>query len=113
MKKERTPAQKLATYKRSLREIWHRSPIYWEVYNRAKKRPGVLGCEKCGRETDARLIEMDHVEPVTAPGQDPADIALWAFRLNAPASKIQALCEDCHKQKTSEENRKRVKREHN
>lgn len=110
MKKERSIAQKLATYKRALRDAWHRSPMYWTAYNRAKVRPGIIKCEECGDEVDSRLFEMDHVEPVTAIGQDPADIALWAFRLNVPAEGLRALCEACHGKKTSGENRKRVKR---
>lgn len=111
MKKERSPAQKLAWYKRSCRENWHKSPMYWEAYNRAKVRPGVLRCEDCRDEYDARLCEIDHKEPIVAPGQDPMDISLWATRLNCPAVGLQVLCETCHERKTSSENRKRVKRE--
>lgn len=111
MKKERSPAQKLAWYKRSCRENWHKSPMYWGAYNNAKISPGRLGCAGCGREEDARLCEIDHKEPVLAPGQDPMDISLWAARLNCAASGLQVLCEDCHKSKTGNENRKRVKRE--
>jgi|SRR6185437_8505343 len=110
MKKARSDAQKLATYKRMLRDAWHRSPMYWAAYNRAKSRPGIINCERCGHETDSRLMEMDHIEPIVVPGSDAADIALWAFRLNCPASGLQALCEACHGSKTAAENRKRVKR---
>ncbi len=109
MKKERSAAQKLATYKRALRDAWHRCPMYWEAYNRAKVSPGVIKCERCGTNVNSKLMQMDHVQPVCAPGQDPADIALWAFRLNCPAAGLQALCESCHARKTGSENSKRVK----
>ncbi len=107
MKKERTPAQKLAAYKRALRDAWHRSPMYWESYNRNKIEPGVIKCDECGRPTNSKLIEMDHVEPVCAIGQDPANIALWVFRLNCSSTGLRPLCENCHQSKTTAENSKR------
>jgi hypothetical protein len=45
----RTTAQRYGQYKGKLKKLWHESPMYWEAYNRAKVRPGVLRCEKCGR----------------------------------------------------------------
>lgn len=110
MKKERTPAQKLATYKRSLRDAWHRSPMYWSAYNRNKIEPGVIRCDECQKPTNSKLIEMDHVHPVCAVGQDPTNIALWAFRLNCESGQLRPLCEGCHGKKTSAENRKRGKK---
>jgi hypothetical protein len=110
LKTERSAAQKLATYKRACRENWHKSPMYWQAYNRAKVRPGILVCEECKSETDRRLIEIDHIAPVVEPGQDPLDIALWSFRLNCPGSALKVLCSLCHGKKTACENRRRVKR---
>lgn len=81
--------------------------MYWEAYRRAWAATGLLKCESCASETNAKLIEMDHVEPIVAPGQDPADISLWAARLNCPASGLRALCEKCHRAKTGTENSQR------
>lgn len=57
---------------------------------------------------DSRLLDVDHIEPKMAPGQDPLDIGLFAARLNCPASGLQALCKGCHNKKTGGENKKRV-----
>lgn len=81
-----------------------------EVMRRCWVRTGVSRCEKCGVEVNSKLIEVDHIEPKMAPGQDPLDIALFAARLNCPASGLQALCENCHRPKTGSENKRRIKR---
>lgn len=78
-----------------------------EVMKRCWVRTGVSRCEKCGLEINSKLIEVDHIEPKMAPGQDPLDLQLFAARLNCPASGLQALCEACHKPKTGGENRNR------
>lgn len=83
--------------------------MYWAAYNRNKIEPGVIRCDECKTPTNSKLIEMDHVQPVCAIGQDPANIALWAFRLNCPSDQLRPLCEGCHTEKTSAENRKRKK----
>jgi len=109
MKTIRTPAQKLGYYKKCLRDLWHKSPMYWEAWHRAHLKVGISKCEECGSEINQKLIEIDHMEPVVVPGQDPADISLWAARLNCPASLLKALCESCHRTKTAAENSQRHK----
>lgn len=106
-----TPAQKMGQYKGKMAKLWHESPMFWEARARCWVRTGVSKCEKCGVEVNSKLIEIDHIEPKSAPGQDPLDAALYASRLNCPSGKLQALCANCHHTKTGKENSKRVKRE--
>jgi 5-methylcytosine-specific restriction endonuclease McrA len=109
-KKERSPAQKMATYRNACRDLWHRSPMFWEAFRRDRVGPGVARCRSCGKDVDQRLTKMDHIEPVIAPGQDPLDAALWASRLNCTASGLQTLCDSCNGIKTGKENSQRGKK---
>lgn len=97
-------------YRGKLSRLWAESPMRHEVMKRCWVRTGVSRCEKCKLEINSKLIEVDHIEPKMAPGQDPLDIQLFAARLNCPASGLQALCEACHKPKTGSENKRRVKK---
>lgn len=83
--------------------------MYHEARARARISVGVSRCEKCGDQLDSRLLDVDHIEPKMAPGQDPLDIALFAARLNCPATGLQSLCSRCHRPKTGAENKRRVK----
>lgn len=109
----RTPAQKYGMYKGKLKKLWHESPMYWEAYNRAKVRPGILKCEKCGREQDARLMEIDHVRVCQRADRDlrgtPWDPGIYSLRVNCPSKFLQALCGACHDPKTVKENKQRAK----
>jgi 5-methylcytosine-specific restriction endonuclease McrA len=102
-----TPIQASGFYRGKLSRIWHESPMFHTAKARAWVRTGVSKCENCGHEVNSKLVEVDHVEPKMAPGQDPLDIALFAARLNCPASGLQVLCETCHHIKTGGENKLR------
>jgi 5-methylcytosine-specific restriction endonuclease McrA len=102
------PSQAAGYYKGKLSKLWHESPMYHAAKARAWRRTGVSACEKCGTEMDSRLLDIDHIEPKQAPGQDPLDIALFAARLNCPVTGLQALCKGCHNPKTGLENSKRT-----
>lgn len=108
-KKERSPAQKMATYKQACRDLWKRSPMYWAARKRDWIGPNVALCRGCANGVDQRLTVMDHIEPIIAPGQDPLDAALWASRLNCPAAGLQTLCDVCNRKKTGGENKLRTK----
>lgn len=97
-------------YRGKLTRLWKESPMYHEARARAWVRTGVSRCEKCGTEMDSRLLDVDHIEPKMAPGQDPLDIALFAARLNCPSKGLQSLCSRCHRPKTGSENKRRVKK---
>jgi len=98
-----------AYYRGKLTRLWKESPMYHACRARCWRRTGVSACEKCGKELDSRLLDIDHIKPKLAPGQDPLDIALFAARLNCAASGLQALCSDCHHAKTGGENKQRTK----
>lgn len=104
-----TPAQIYGNYRGKLSKLWKESPMYHEANARAFVRTGVRRCEKCSAEIHYKLAETDHIEPKMAPGQDPMNIALFAARLNCPATGLQVLCEACHRAKTGRENSKRTK----
>ncbi len=118
VKKEKTPAQKTAWYKRDLKMLWGKSFNKWQAYARAKLKPAYVKCEECQKETYWKLAEIDHINPIVPVEPDELDklypdeewaIAKYAFRLNCPASKLQVLCEVCHAAKSKGENKKRVK----
>jgi hypothetical protein len=102
-----TPEQGSQYYRGKLTRLWKESPMYHAAKRRAWIKTGVSRCEKCGLNMDSRLLDIDHIEPKMAPGQDPLDIALFASRLNCPASGLQALCANCHRPKTGGENKLR------
>lgn len=108
-----TDLQSSGYYRGKLTRLWCESPMYHEAKRRAWVRTGVSKCEQCGIEVNSKLIEIDHIEPKMAPGQDPLDISLFAARLNCAAAKLRAICEDCHHKKTGIENSQRVKRRPN
>lgn len=107
MKLGRTAAQTYGFYRAKLTKLWKESPMYHEAVARSFVSTGVRRCAKCGAEIHYKLIEVDHIEPKMAPGQDPFDIALFAGRLNCPSSGLQVLCEGCHRPKTTAENKQR------
>lgn len=107
MKKQKTEAQKYGWYKRELKNAWNRSPMKWEAYARAKLKPSYVRCEQCGEETYWKLAEIDHIEPVVSVEDIKNNIAVYAARLNCPASGLQVLCEKCHSSKTNAEKKQR------
>jgi hypothetical protein len=102
-----SPTAAAGYYKGKLSKLWHESPMYHAAKARAWVRTGISRCEKCRTEMDSRLLDVDHIEPKAAPGQDPLDIALFAARLNCPVTGLQCLCKACHNPKTGAENTKR------
>ena len=60
----------------------------WELMRLQCFRKAGWRCEKCGR---AGRLECDHVKPVSAGGEE------WE------ASNLQALCRQCHVEKTRSE----------
>ena len=89
--------------------------MYWPPRLEAKKRakhafkPGWYVCEKCKQEREK--IEIDHIIPCIKPAQG---FTTWDAYINSrfveSADKLQALCHDCHKIKSKEENTKRRKK---
>jgi len=86
--------------------------MYWPPRLEAKKRskvPGKSGwyrCEICKGEREK--IEIDHVIPCIRPADG---FTSWDDYINSrfveTADKLQAICHDCHKEKSKRENKER------
>lgn len=86
--------------------------MFWPPRLEAKKRakhPDKSGwyiCEMCKGEREK--VEIDHVIPCVKPADG---FTTWDEYINSrfvsSADKLQALCRECHKAKTKEENRLR------
>lgn len=105
VKKQRTLKQILLA---ALGKAWMFWPPRLEAKKRAKvpNRPGWYKCELCKQEREK--IDIDHIVPCIRP-QD--GFVSWddyiASRFVESADKLQALCVDCHKLKSKEENKRR------
>lgn len=86
--------------------------IYWPPRMEAKKRAkhptkkGWYICEKCKQEREK--IEIDHIVPCIRPADG---FKTWDEYINRrfveSAEQLQALCHECHKEKSQEENKVR------
>lgn len=98
---------------RSLRQIilsgLGKAWMFWPPRLAAKKRAkhptksGWYVCEKCKGEREK--IEIDHVVPCIKPSEG---FTSWDAYISArfveSADQLQALCHECHKEKTKHEN---------
>jgi len=92
-----------------------KSWMYWPPRLAAKKRAkhpekaGWYVCEVCKQERER--IEIDHVIPCVRPADG---FTTWddyiKSRFVEDASQLQALCHECHKEKSKRENQERKKR---
>ena len=108
MKKQRTLKQIILA---GLGKAW----MYWPPRLEAKKRakhPTKAGwwvCEICKQEREK--IEIDHITPCIRPADG---FTSWddyiKSRFVESADKLQAICHDCHKEKSKKENAKRRKK---
>lgn len=103
---------------RSLRQILlgglGKAWMFWPPRLEAKKRAkhptkkGWYVCEKCGGEREK--IEIDHVVPCIRPADG---FTTWddyiKSRFVENASQLQALCHECHRDKSKAENAERRK----
>jgi hypothetical protein len=92
--------------------------MFWPPRMAAKKRskhptkPGWYICEKCKCEREK--IEIDHVIPCVKPADGWASWDVYiASRFVESDSQLQALCHECHKEKSKKENAERRLRKKN
>jgi len=77
----------------AIRRIWYWSP------NRKAVKKAAKACALCGKVCDK--YDIDHIVPV---GPKPAEWKNWDQYLNSMfEGKLQALCKECHKEKTAED----------
>jgi hypothetical protein len=92
--------------------------MYWPPRLEAKKRakvpnkPGWYRCENCSQ--DREKIEIDHRIPCIRPVDG---FTSWDAYINARfvenVEQLQALCHECHKEKSKNENQIRREKKHN
>ena len=72
---------------------WHRGPRIdpraWELLRRQVFRAAGYRCRNCGK---AARLEADHIRP------------LWKGGAALDVENVQALCRQCHVEKTADEN---------
>jgi 5-methylcytosine-specific restriction endonuclease McrA len=103
----------------ALRAYMKRFPPKWKALKAASigriinKRSGRLAehykCAGCTDNFVARDVQVDHIEPVVSPQEGFQDWWTYMNRLYCEAENLQVLCKPCHKQKTAEERKERVK----
>ena len=85
----------IAKIRSAIRLVWQRCKARQLVVKRCKDADGYYWCEKCHNRTPA--IKIDHI--IQVGNLDNGFIE----RLFCDSSKLQGLCNDCHKIKTKEE----------
>jgi len=108
MKKPRSLKQMIMS---ALGKVW----MVWHGRNEAKRRckiqdknnahNGWFVCEKCGSHREK--IEIDHIEPIVKPEEGFVDWNTYIASKFVEADKLQSLCHECHKEKSSQENKLR------
>jgi 5-methylcytosine-specific restriction endonuclease McrA len=112
----RISAKERGLLKGAIRRVFSRSDIRKDVIERTRityfdpERPRVKKwsrCEMCGKATPSYQIQVDHKIPLV-PVNSSLEEMSWDELINncwCDISKLQGLDEDCHKEKTKEENR--------
>jgi hypothetical protein len=92
----------------SLGKAWMYWPPRLEAKNRAKHptKKGWWICEKCKAERER--IQIDHIVPCIKPSEGFTSLDEYVnSRFVGTADVLQALCHECHKSKSQEENKVR------
>jgi 5-methylcytosine-specific restriction endonuclease McrA len=86
------------------------SSLQKEYSDPSRKRVTRWGkCASCKKLEPAYLMQVDHKEPIVPIGMTLEEMAWDKVIENVwcDESKLQALCKDCHKKKTKEEQKER------
>lgn len=90
-----------------LRRLSLKWPPRSKVKTDARLRRGIYKCALCLKETRAKDIFLDHIEPVVDPKTGFVDYNTYIARLFVPKEGFQAICRECHDKKTLAENMQR------
>ena len=103
----------------ALRAYFKRYPGKWKALTRGKsgkminKLSGRLAehykCAGCGDYFVSKQVQIDHKEPVVDPANGFEDWWTYIVRLYCDSPNLQVLCKPCHKKKTNEERKERMK----
>ena len=92
------------------RRVFRWSPAKKQCMAESEKAAGKAGyrrCESCKQIFKKHLVVADHVEPVVDPKTGFQGWDTHYKRMFVPREKLQALCKEEHRAKTSEENKER------
>lgn len=88
--------QQLQTIRSAVRQVWQRCYQRRLVVTRSTDKDGYAICEKCKKRSPKNAI--DHITPV-------GDLLNGGIeRMFVSSNKLQALCKECHKEKTKKDN---------
>lgn len=95
-----------AQYKAHIVSMLRNGSKYWkpslEALKRARIRRGVYLCKMCGNTKDNKSMVVDHINPVVpVTGWESFDS--FVHNLFCEVDNLQAICKDCHKIKTKNE----------
>jgi len=108
MKKQKTLRQLLLN---GIGRVWMHWPPRLEAKKRAKHptKSGWYICELCKSEREK--IDIDHVIPCIKPSEGWRGWDVYiSSRFVEDSSLLQAICHDCHKEKSKKENLERRKK---
>lgn len=102
-----------------LRSGHRRWPIKYEVKNEAKTEKKINPatgrvaqfyiCAGCGEEYTNKDVEVDHIDAVVDPNVGFVDWNTYIARLFSSKDNYQLLCKTCHRLKSNEEKKRKVK----
>jgi len=111
--KEWTSARKKSFIVSVLRGGSRRWPPKYETLNEAKTEKKVnqstgriaqhFTCKGCGKDYPAKMVNVDHIEPIVDPVQGFVDWNTFVERLFCDKDNLQVLCKTCHDLKTKKE----------
>lgn len=117
LKKVWTPARKKAFIISVLRGGSRRYPPKYETLNEAKTEKKInpasgrmaqhFKCKKCRKDFPAKMVQVDHIEPIVTPGLGFVDWNSFVERLFCGKENLQVLCVACHDKKTKKEKQKK------
>ena len=109
------PLKKPKTLRQLLLNALGKAWMYWPPRLAVKKRckdlnkPGWWICEICNQSREK--IEIDHIVPCIKPSEGWTSWDTYiASRFVEDSTLLQALCHDCHKEKSKRENQERRKK---
>ena len=98
----------------ALRAAWSRWPPKYQLLAKAKRKyegpnkrlKWEFLCNECKNYYPQKEISVDHIDPAGTL-RTFEDIGLFCQRLFVGEDKLQVLCSECHRQKTSQEREER------
>lgn len=101
-----------AFVRNALRRIFGRTPFHRGALERVKRveykgkrKYCWYTCAHCGEEYPRKFVHVDHIDPVVDVNRGPESLEIYVQRLFT--DNLQILCKNCHKAKSTAENKVR------